>query len=67
MAAGMGTVAMFLALLVLVMQGTGAFFERHAQLFEEQPSVASPSLQPAADEKALVAAAIAAVTAHRRR
>ncbi len=66
MVAGMGTVVVFLALMVLVMQVAGVFFKRYAHVFavpEPTPRVAQPAM---ADGLEALAVALAAVAARRR-
>lgn len=67
MVAGMGTVLLFLVVMVLVMQAVGVYFKRHAERFAPAPVVAARTARPATDEQETLAAVLAAVTAHRRR
>lgn len=65
MVAGMGTVVVFLSVMVLVMQATGVFFKRYAHVFaapEPAPRVTQPTMQ---DGLEAVAVALAAVAARR--
>jgi len=65
MAAGMGTVGLFLALLVFIMQATGAFFSKYAHLFDMHEDKKNRLERVAPDDTDAIAAAIAAITAHR--
>ncbi len=64
MLAGMGTVFVFLTLLVLVMMAMSAFFQKHAHLFKDAETASRPK-GPAATggDDADIAVAIAAVHA----
>jgi sodium pump decarboxylase gamma subunit len=64
MVAGMGTVIIFLSLMVTVMQITGAFFRKHAERFREQPEPVSRVERISGDDSDVVAAAVAALTAY---
>jgi Na+-transporting methylmalonyl-CoA/oxaloacetate decarboxylase gamma subunit len=67
MVVGMGTVGIFLIVMVLIMQATGNWFVAHEHLFapagepQRQPERSRP------DESAAIAVAIAAVAAFRKR
>ncbi|HSW38022.1 MAG TPA: OadG family protein [Acidobacteriota bacterium] len=63
MAAGMGTVTVFLTLTVFVMQVSGAYFRANEERFMEK-SNPMPRTSAAGDENEIVAAALAAVAAH---
>lgn len=66
MLVGMTTVFGFLGLLVLVMQGSAAFFRANAHLFpESEPAPTKPAI--AASNDAEIAVVLAAVAAHRAR
>ncbi len=67
MAAGMGTVVLFLLIMVLVMQATGAWFVRHADRFAPAPESRSRLERIRPDESAAIATAVAAVVAFRKR
>jgi Na+-transporting methylmalonyl-CoA/oxaloacetate decarboxylase gamma subunit len=58
---GMGTVIVFLWLMVLVMHATALFFKRFAHLFPEKTPAVSHLNRITPDESVLVAIAIAAV------
>ncbi len=64
MVAGMGTVIIFLTLMVSVMQVTGAFFKKNAARFREQPETASRVERISSDDSDVIAAAMAALTAY---
>jgi sodium pump decarboxylase gamma subunit len=63
MFAGMGTVYVFLTLMVLVMQATGKFFKANEARFRDAVPAAAPRKAAGNDEGELVAAVIAAVAA----
>jgi len=67
MTAGMGTVFVFLALMVLVMQAVGKFFIINESRF--RVAAPAPAARKTADtsETELIAAVIAAVKAHSRK
>jgi oxaloacetate decarboxylase gamma subunit len=64
MVVGMTTVFSFLALLVLVMHGSAAFFRAFADRFPE-PEAAAVVRRAPNDDTAVVAAIVAAIAAHR--
>lgn len=64
MIAGMGTVIVFLSLMVSVMQITGAFFKKNADRFREQPKPVSRVERISGDDSDVVAAVVAALTAY---
>ena len=64
--AGMGGVFLFLAVMVLVMQFTGAFFRRFAHLFASESESESHIQRLAPDESAEIAVIVAAITAYNR-
>lgn len=64
MVAGMGTVIVFLSLMVTVMQITGAFFKKNAARFHEQPEHVSRVERISGDDSDVIAAAVAALTAY---
>ena len=64
MIAGMGTVIIFLSLMVSVMQVTGAFFKKNADRFREQPGPESRVERISSDDSDVVAAVMAALTAY---
>jgi len=64
MTAGMGTVFVFLALMVLVMQAVGKFFIVNEARFRAAPAAAPARKSAGAGETELIAAVIAAVKAH---
>jgi len=65
MVAGMGTVVVFLTVMVLAMQAAGVFFKRYAHVFAE-PEPAPRAVQPASEQGLeVVAVALAAVAARR--
>jgi sodium pump decarboxylase gamma subunit len=66
MAAGIGTVAVFLSLMVFVMQVSGAYFRANEERYREKP-VPPPPTRAAGDENEIIAAVLAAVTAHSRK
>jgi sodium pump decarboxylase gamma subunit len=59
--AGMGTVVVFLWIMVLLMQAMAAFFRRFAHLFPEEETAASHISRIKADESLDIAIAIATV------
>ena len=61
---GMGTVILFLSLMVFVMQLTGAFFQKHADRFREQPETVSRIQRISSDDSDEIAVAVAALTAY---
>jgi len=65
--AGMGTVFVFLTLMVLVMQATGKYFRTNEARFREAVPAAAPRKAAAEDESELVAAVMAAINAHLRK
>ena len=67
MGIGMTTVFAFLGLLVLVMQGSAAFFRSNAHLFPEPeaPVAKKPAIE--AEDQAEIAVVLAAIAAHRAR
>lgn len=67
MGIGMTTVFGFLGLLVLVMQGSAAFFRANAHLFPEPEVRAAPKKAVEADNDAEIAVVLAAIAAHRAR
>jgi sodium pump decarboxylase gamma subunit len=64
MVAGMGTVILFLSLMVCVMLLVGAFFQKHADRFREQPEAVSRIRRISSDDSDDIAVAVAAVTAY---
>ncbi len=66
MVAGMGTVTIFLVLMVLVMQAVGVYFKTNAARFIE-PAQPVPSRKAAGDDNEVMAVMLAAVTAHLRK
>lgn len=64
MVAGMGTVILFLALMVTVMKVTGLYFIKHADRFKEDPQKSTSRLkripQDDSDEVAVIVAALTA-------
>jgi len=62
MVAGMGTVIVFLSLMVSVMQITGAYFKKNAERFREQPESVSRVERICGDDSDVVAAVVAALT-----
>ncbi len=64
MVAGMGTVIVFLSLMVSVMQITGAYFKKNAERFREQPESVSRVERISGDDSDVVAAVVAALTAY---
>ncbi len=67
MVAGMGTVILFLALMVLVMQGTGVFFRKYAHLFKEESETESRLERLSVDDTDVIAVVVAAVNAYMKR
>ena len=67
MGIGMTTVFAFLGLLVLVMQGSAAFFRANAHLFPEPEKPAAPRPALPANDQAEIAVVLAAIAAHRAR
>ena len=67
MFAGMGTVYVFLTLMVLVMQAAGRYFKVNEARFRDAVPAAPPRKAAGNDETELVAAVIAAVSAHSRK
>lgn len=63
MLVGMGTVFLFLVILVLVMMGMAAFFTTFAHLFPEEQPAAKPLTAGASDETEQIAIALVAVHA----
>lgn len=66
MAAGMGTVGVFLVLMVWVMQAVGLYFKANETRFREHIPATSTQ-KTVADDSDMVAAALAAVAAHLRK
>lgn len=66
MVAGMGMVIIFLSLMVLVMQVSGAFFRKYGTRFQDVSDKTSRSGRIAADADA-IAAVMAAITAYQKR
>ncbi len=64
MVIGMATVFAFLVLLILVMNGSAAFFSKFAHLFPEEETTA-PKAASASDPTAEIAVALAAIKAKR--
>jgi sodium pump decarboxylase gamma subunit len=64
MVAGMGTVLLFLSLMVCVMAATGAYFKKHAERFREHPEAASRVERISSDDSDSIAVAVAALTAY---
>ncbi len=64
MIAGMGTVFVFLALMVLVMQAVGRFFIINEARFRAAPPVAAARKTVDSSETEIIAAIVAAVKAH---
>lgn len=64
MVAGMGTVLLFLSLMVCVMAATGVYFKKHADRFREQPKAASRVDRISRDDSDSIAVAVAALTAY---
>lgn len=58
--AGMGTVFVFLSLMVLIMQGVGLYFKRNESKYRED-GINGKSPYPSTDEKVLIAAIVAAI------
>ncbi len=67
LATGMGTVFVFLVLMVLVMQAVGLFFKANEERFREAAPAAAPRKAAADDENERVAAVVAAINAHLRK
>ena len=65
MGVGMTTVFSFLALLVVVMHGSAAFFRAFADHFPEPEAVITTPRRAPVDERAQVAAIVAAIAAFR--
>lgn len=65
--AGMGTVYVFLTLMVLVMQATGRYFKVNEARFRDAVPAAAPRKAAGSDETELVATVVAAITAHLRK
>jgi sodium pump decarboxylase gamma subunit len=63
MLAGMGTVMVFLTIMVSVMQVTGAYFKKNIERFREQPTVANRIERISNDDSDIIAVALAAVAA----
>ncbi len=61
MVAGMGVVFLFLTIMVLIMNGTAAFFKKYAHLFPEETKPESHITQLASDDSAEIAVVVAAV------
>ncbi|MDP6523695.1 MAG: OadG family protein [Kiritimatiellia bacterium] len=61
MVAGMGTVLLFLSLMVIVMYGTAWFFKRFAHLFVEEEPEGSHLAMLAPDDTVDIAVAVAAI------
>jgi len=64
MIAGMGVVFLFLTIMVLVMNGTAAFFKKYAHLFPEEAKPESHITQLASDDSAEIAVVVAAIKAY---
>jgi sodium pump decarboxylase gamma subunit len=65
MVAGMGTVILFLTVMVSVMQVTGAYFRKNIDKFREQPKKAPNRIERISnDDSDVIAVAVAAVTAY---
>ena len=67
MAAGMGTVFVFLVLMVLVMQAAGVYFKANEERFRELVPAAAPRKTETGDGNDVIAAVLAAVTDHLRK
>lgn len=67
MIAGMGTVIVFLSLMVIVMQATGTFFKKYGDRFREPAAPISRVEQVAGDETDAIAVAVAALKAYLRK
>ena len=64
MVAGMGTVLLFLSVMVVVMMATGAFFKKYADRFYEKPVADSRTARAPRDDSDAIAVAVAALTAY---
>ncbi len=64
MVAGMGTVILFLTVMVSVMQLTGAYFKKNIERFREQPKTVNRVKRISNDESDVIAVAVAAVAAY---
>ncbi len=67
MVVGMGTVFIFLAVMVLIMQATGAVFHKYAGALAPAAEAKSRLERIRPDESAAIATAIAAIAAFRKR
>jgi len=64
---GMGTVYIFLTLMVYVMLAVGKYFIKNESRFRPVVPAAAPRKTTGNNESELIAAAVAAVTAHARK
>jgi len=64
MIAGMGTVILFLSLMVFVMYLTGVYFQKHVDRFREQSEPVSRIQRISSDNSDEIAAVVAALTAY---
>ncbi len=64
MIAGMGTVVLFLSLMVFVMYLTGTYFQKHAARFCEQPEAVSRIRRISSDDSDEIAVVVTALTAY---
>ena len=64
MVAGIGTVILFLTVMVLIMQVTGAYFKKNSDRFREKPKSSNRIERISTDDSDLIAVAVAAVTAY---
>jgi sodium pump decarboxylase gamma subunit len=67
MVAGMGVVILFLSLMVLVMQGSGAFFRKHGERFREPVEAENRMEQISTDDSEAIAVVVASLTAYLKR
>jgi sodium pump decarboxylase gamma subunit len=65
MLAGMGTVMLFLTLMVSIMQLTGSYFKKNIERFREQPVGAANRIERISkDDSDEIAVIVAAITAY---
>jgi len=65
MLAGMGTVVLFLSIMVVVMNGTAWFFKKYAHLFPEEQHEESHLKRLTPDDSEEIAVVMAAIEAFR--
>jgi sodium pump decarboxylase gamma subunit len=65
MLAGMGTVLLFLSIMVVVMNGTAWFFKKYAHLFPEEQHEESHLKRLTPDDSEEIAVVVAAIEAFR--